>query len=98
MKRKIKFVVEAARWSDRINTYHAVRIVRCSDGAELRCPLQYGYGDHYRQTALQAMARTRWLPVKYRGEPWLYERENGYPIEWIVCDTTKRAAKALGGG
>lgn len=104
-KRKIEFNVQGARWFDRSggNTYHAVLITRTSDGATLRCPLQYGYGDCYRQTALEAMAKAGWLPPEYSPERntngldiYCYDRENGYPIEWIVTDGLKRDAVALG--
>lgn len=95
---KIKFVAMAWRWFDRINgnTYHSVRITRCRDGATIACPWAYGYGDTYRQTALEAMAASRWLPVAYRGPAtygspaYNYEREHNYPIEWNVSDGNKR--------
>lgn len=99
MKDKIKFIAVAVRWFDRINgnTYHSVRITRCRDGKTIYCPFQYGYGDHYRQTALEEMARAKWLPKKYRGkresgafESYAYEMENGYPIQWTVYDGLKR--------
>jgi hypothetical protein len=104
--RKIRFLVTAARWFDRANgnTYHSARIERVSDGAVLMCPIQYGYGDQYRQTALEAMADARWLPVRYRGRnaasggllAYSYERENNYPINWTVTDGLKREVVALG--
>ena len=95
---KVLFIANAARWFDRMNgnTYHSVRITRCSDGATIACPFQYGYGDSYRQTALEAMGRAGWLPAKYcgtatHGSPAFdYERENGYPINWNVTDGLKR--------
>jgi hypothetical protein len=105
MNRKIKFLAAACRWFDRVNgnTYHSVRITRCRDGETIVCPFQYGYGDAYRQTALVAMAAAKWLPVKYRGahangssNAWSYERENGYPVEWMVSDTLKRDCIANG--
>jgi len=41
--------------------------------------------------------KEKWLPVKYRGrndngtdKAMNYERENNYPIEWIVTDGLKR--------
>lgn len=97
--RKIKFVVQAVKWFDKVNgnTYHSCRITRTSDGAVLCCPFQYGYGDQYRHTALVEMADKKWLPVKYRGRNenghhnyYAYERENNYPIEWMVTDGLKR--------
>lgn len=96
---KIKFIVNAARWFDRINgnTYHSVRVTRCEDGAQIAHELTYGYGDHYKQTALEAMAEAGWLPEKYRGRhtngsplSYTYERENDYPIAWEVTDGLKR--------
>jgi len=97
-QQKIKFIVNAARWFDKANgnTYHACRITRVADGKTLACPLRYGYGDHYRQTALEALAAAGWLPAKYAAAPHGYERENGYPIHWNVTDGRKRDAVALG--
>lgn len=97
MKQKIKFIIEAARWFDKVNgnTYHACKITRIKDGKIIKCGLQYGYGDMYRQTALNALAESKWLPAKYRKEPYTYERENNYPIQWIVSDGLKRDAAAL---
>ena len=97
--RKIKYVAHAARWFDGVNgnTYHSVNITRVRDSRVIFCGFQYGYGDQYRQTALEAMAAAKWLPVRYRGrntngtrEAMGFERENNYPIEWIVTDGLKR--------
>jgi hypothetical protein len=102
---KIKFIATAVRWFDRYNgnTYHSVRVTRCRDGKTLTVPFSYGYGDHYRQSALEAMARAKWLPVKYRGRcdngshhAFCYERENKYPIHWNVSDGLKRDCIANG--
>jgi hypothetical protein len=99
MKRKIKFIGVAVRWFDKYNgnTYHSVRITRTRDGAVIACPFEYGYGDQYRQTALEAMAKAKWLPVAYRGKnegrgspAYKYERENNYPILWVVSNGLKR--------
>lgn len=104
-ERKIKFIASAVKWFDRINgnTYHSVRITRTKDSEELVCSFQYGYGDHYRQTALLAMSEAKWLPVKYRGRhknglslSYAYERENNYPIVWSVRDGLKRECIANG--
>ena len=55
MSQAIKFTVNAVRWFDKVNgnTYHSVRITRHKDGMTITAPFQYGYGDHYRQTALK---------------------------------------------
>lgn len=99
---KFKYSAFGVRWFDRANgnTYHSVRIVRHDDGATLVCPFQYGYGDCYRQTALEAMAKAGWLPPEYCGQsstaPMCFERENGYPILWSCRDSTKRECVANG--
>ena len=96
--RKIKFVVTAKRWFDKVNgnTYHSVRCVRNKDNALIVGPMQYGYDDHYRQTALELMYKAGWLkdsvicltpPEK---NLFRYERENNYPIYWDVSDGLKR--------
>ena len=88
-----KYVIEGRKWFDKVNgnTYHSVRITRCSDGKQLVEPMQYGYGDDYCQTALAAMDKAGWLPKKYKGkESYLFERENNYPINWNVSDGLKR--------
>jgi len=105
MKRKIRFVAHAAKWFDRVNgnTYHSVRVTRCSDGKTIYCPFQYGYGDQYRYTALTAMRAARWIPKRY-GEVQAsggtrvgsYERENDYPILWTVTKGLKRDCVANG--
>ena len=98
--RVIKYIAHGARWFDRSagNTYHSVRVTRCRDGAQIVCPMEYGYEDAYRQTALAAMAAAKWLPVKYRGrgDAVCFERENNYPIDWNVTDGTKRDCIANG--
>jgi len=99
MDRKIKFMAHGQRWFDRVNgnTYHSVKITRLKDNKTIYCPFQYGYDDHYKQTALEAMATAKWLPVKYRDkDKWLYERENNYPIAWSVNDSLKRECIANG--
>ena len=97
---KYKYTAQAARWFDKVNgnTYHSVRIINNETGETLYCPFQYGYGDHYRQTALKAMAEAGWLPEKYResNENLFFERENDYPINWVVSDSLKRDCVAHG--
>jgi len=105
MERKIKFAGYAVKWFDKVNgnTYHSVRITKCSTGEQIACQFQYGYGDQYSHTALVAMAKAKWLPVKYRGENYRghpnyfsYEMENNYPIMWTVTDGLKRDCVANG--
>jgi len=102
MEQSIKFSVNAVRWFDRVNgnTYHSVRVTRTRDGMTIttRTPYHYGYGDSYRQTALELMADVKWLPVKYRKghDIYRYEMESGYPILWNVSDGLKREMVANG--
>ena len=103
-ERKIKFVANGFKWFDKVNgnTYHSVRIVRCRDGATVTVPFTYGYGDHYKETALLAMGVAGWLPKKYNPKPgfnnsyYLYERDNNYPIMWTIKDGLKRDCVANG--
>ena len=90
---KIKYVANVVIWRDKIdgNTYHSVRIFRCSDGERLIVPFTYGYGDSYRQSALASMEGSGWLPKKYgKANAYLFERENEYPILWNVSTGLKR--------
>ena len=65
--RVMKFTVIVVKWWDKVdgNTYHSVRCVRHKDGAVVVGPYQYGYGEHYKQTALYAMAGVGWLSKMY---------------------------------
>jgi hypothetical protein len=102
---KYKYTVTAVRWFDKINgnTYHSARVFDNETGNMIYCPFRYGYGDCYRQTALDAMAERGWLPEQYcgrhgNGSPkWgAYERENNYPILWNVTDGKKKECVANG--
>lgn len=104
--RQIKFTVIAKKWFDRVNgnIYHSVRCIRHKDNAIVVGSFRYGYGEHYKQTALTVMAKAKWLPKKYRGvddmchhiNAFDYERENKYPILWTVSDGLKRECVANG--
>jgi len=61
--RQIKFTVIAKKWFDRVNgnTYHSVRCVRMRDNAIVVGQFQYGYGEHYKQTALSVMFDAGWF-------------------------------------
>ena len=99
MESKIKYNCNAVKWFEKVNgnTYHSVRVTRCKDGKVIVGEYQYGYGEHYRQTALEVMTTEKWLPKKYRnGNAYLYERENNYPIIWNVSEGLKRECKSNG--
>ncbi len=61
--RQIKFTVIAKTWWDKVNgnTYHSVRCVRMRDNAVVVGEFQYGYGEHYKQTALVVMFDAGWF-------------------------------------
>jgi hypothetical protein len=92
MERQIKFICIACRWFDKVNgnTYHSVRVTRVKDNKTIVHPIIYGYGDHYRQSALEIMDKAGWVPEKYKKELYMYERENNYPIYWDCRDGLKR--------
>ena len=96
---RYKFTCKAVKWLDKVNgnTYHSVRITRHKDGKILVGQFQYGYGEQYRYTALEAMFKSNWLPKKYNKENiYLYERENKYPILWDCSKGLKRDCIANG--
>lgn len=95
--RKIKYICNAMRWFDRVNgnTYHSVKVTRVRDSKTIYAPMQYGYGDHYRQTALEIMIANKWIKCA-PGDLWTYERNNNYPVMWNVFDGLKRDCIANG--
>ena len=98
--REKKFTVIAAKWFDRVNgnTYHSVRCIRHKDNAVVVGQFQYGYGDQYRQTALEVILKAGWLTRQYNRDNVYgrYERENDYPIIWTVSEGLKRDCVANG--
>ena len=100
---KYLFTVEAKKWFDKVNgnTYHSVLITDNTTGKSYAIPkgVDFTYGEHYRQTAFEIMNNNNLLPEKYKnGNVWNYERENEYPINWIVSEGLKREMVALSGG
>lgn len=110
--RQLKFTVIAKKWFDKVNgnTYHSVRCVRHKDNAIVVGFYRYGYGEHYKQTALSVMYDAGWFKnyrqqktikdgIHYRytqASIYLFERENGYPILWTVSAGVKRDCIANG--
>ena len=96
---KILFVANVVKWFDKVNgnTYHSVRITRVKDGKTVCAPFQYGYGEHYRQSGLEAMINARWIKGYTSADVYgKYEREKNYPILWNVSDGLKRDCVANG--
>jgi hypothetical protein len=56
-----KYLIEGYRWFDKINgnTYHTIRITDLDTGETIyKSPtIQYGYDDHYRQTAYEELKK-----------------------------------------
>lgn len=99
MDTKIEYTAIAKRWFDKINgnTYHSVRVIRNPDGKTIYQPFTYGYGDSYRQSALEVMLKEGWLPKEYTDKnKYMFERENNYPIYWDCSDGLKRDCVANG--
>ena len=105
--RKIRFVAYAVRWFDKPvgNTYCSVKIFNTETAQFIACEYEYGGGDYYRQKALKAMLDAGWIPadpygIKHKStgcdSTFMYERENGYPILWLVAEGTKKACIANG--
>ena len=110
MAKRILFICKAVKWWDKVNgnTYHSCRITRVRDGATLCAEFQYGYGDQYRQTAVDAMLAAGWLRrYKVQGgrdagktydhqSVYGFDREHGYCIYWDESHATKRECVANG--
>jgi hypothetical protein len=64
------------RWFEKTNgnTYHSVEVYDSEGKLLVRVPFTYGYGDHYRQTALAECIKLG----LYSGE----EEKNGSPKAW----------------
>lgn len=95
-KNKIKFICNAVKWFDKVNgnTYHSVRITDTKTGKVYvdKYSYTYGYGKHYRQTALQVLIDNNLIDKKYQSNNvyGTYEYENNNPILWNVSEGKKR--------
>ncbi len=82
-----KYIVEGKRWFDGMNTYHTVVITNARTGKVIYSSgFTYGYGDHWKQTALEALIRKG---VLAREDMYNHEkiRKN---IHFSVVDVTRR--------
>lgn len=108
--RQLKFTVIAKKWFDKVNgnTYHSVRCVRCQDNAVVVGYFRYGYGEHYKQTALDVIYDAGWFKnyrqtsppkkgYRYTSANICYlEQQHNYPILWTVLEGLKRDCIANG--
>ena len=75
------------RWFQKTygNTYHAVRVI--VNGEEITSNINYGYGDHYKETARQLLESNGFEvpePLKFNG----YLYDNGF--ESSVVDVKRK--------
>ena len=94
-KRKINYTANVIKWFDKLNgnTYHSISIARHDDGEILKCGFTYGYGEQYKQTALEKMKEKNWIKMD---NIFKYEYENNYPILWVVSHGLKRECVSNG--
>jgi hypothetical protein len=82
------YVIDAKRWFERVNgnTYHSVNVYKNGELLD-RVPINYGYGSHYEQTALEILEK--------HGETkqesfWKFCEEKGEKNVMIFCNDVKR--------
>jgi hypothetical protein len=87
-KMRYKYIVEGLKYFDKKhgNTYHAVKITDTKTKETIfRSGLSYGYGDHWKQTALLGLIRLKLWSDKDR-----HNHELKKELIYFTCyDTTK---------
>jgi hypothetical protein len=80
----VKLVVIGRRWFDRYHghTYHKVYILDTSAGVWHTSEIEYGYGEQYRQTALE-LAKER---LNYQGDYLTLDPQ----VEFFVSDVARK--------
>lgn len=81
----MKITIKARRWFDKVygNTYFSCRIYK--DGGLIKViPMQYGYGNHFEDKAIEYLKETKLLPDLAR-----YELNKLYSISVSVNDGLK---------
>lgn len=99
----IKFIVICRIWYDGLNCYHSVKISSVKTGKLIydsfeKKHMGYGfdphmvYGSDPRNTALEWLAKNKYLPVKYHieNEWWSYEMDNDYPIYRLTIEVSRK--------
>lgn len=101
-------VIDARRWFDRINgnTYHSVAVYVDGESVGVK-PFQYGYGDHYRQTAHKILQEANVFPATGESLPsgmgkdyyefMGYMRDNRNKFVVLVVDVSRRGDLHEGG-
>ena len=88
-----QYTIEARRWLDRINgnTYHSVRVKE--NGITIgTVNFTYGYGEHYKQTALDLLHKAG-LALEFN-MLWKFAESIGREnVQCFVSDTNKRDLK-----
>jgi len=85
-------VIFGKRWFDKINgnTYHSVEIYIDSQyfGGK---DFEYGYDDHYKQTAMEVLSQYQGYERKEKEMPWNYfERIFGDKCLFFVCNVNRK--------
>lgn len=86
-----QIVINAKRWFDKLygNTYHSVRVYH--NGNELGfIPFEYGYGNHYLQTAKKIIERETMLNVSPKYLDIRTLEEMGVKVVDNVTDVTRK--------
>ena len=82
-------------WFDGLNCYHSVKISSVKTGKLIYDSFENKhmvYGSDARNTALEWLAKNKYLPVKYRDNNkwWSYEMDNDYPIYWLTIEVSRK--------
>lgn len=70
-------------WFDKVNgnSYCAGEVVidyGLDTEYTLKCPFEYGYGEYYKQKAIQALIKDEWLSSEWKNKPlWQLKEELG---------------------
>ena len=97
------FHISGRRWFDRVNgnTYHSARVY--ADGElVVTVPFQYGYGDHWLQSSMEAMVKAgvllglRYGPHDTLRPLWQQLEGTDDTLTSDVADVLKREAVAYG--
>ncbi len=85
-----KFIGVATKYFDKSgNAYFSGYVLNCETEERIILDYQYGYGNHYQDVSLKEMLAKGW--IEWNDSLHLYERENGYPIEWVEVNVSKKS-------
>jgi hypothetical protein len=87
---KKTYTIIAKRWFERVNgnTYHSVTIYHDATLLD-RVPINYGYGSHYEQTALEMLQKLG-IAGPETTVFWKWKEEYGRDKVLVICEDVKR--------